>query len=246
MEFVVRGIALTFLVMFVFLVGKYMKVKQLSGENKILEDYMASLEMLCTEMERKIEATRKYRHDLAGYIQTLETLLGDSKQSEDIKQYMDEQKKKHESQQMQESSGDEFLDSIIKIKQEECEKQGFFLDADVEKGDYSGMESIDKVCLFINLLDNAMEATQRLPMTERTRILLRIKNCQGKLSIYIENAASVEETFSLRTKKSDVENHGLGTAIIKQVLDKYQGTRTLRIDQKEHLIKDEISLVLGM
>ena len=116
MEFVVRGIALTFLVMFVFLVGKYMRVKQLAGENKILEDYMASLEILCTEMERKIEATRKYRHDLAGYIQTLETLLGDSKQSEEIKQYMDEQKKKHESQQISGSSGDEFLDSIIKIK----------------------------------------------------------------------------------------------------------------------------------
>lgn len=244
MELVIKSMAVVLLAAIAFLIRKYMRAKQIASENKILEDYMASLEMFCAEMERKLEATRKYRHDLAGYIQTLENLLGESKQSEEIRQYMNEQKRKHESHRMQEGCGDEFLDSIIKMKQEECEKQGFVLDAKLEEGDYSGMEAIDKVCLFINLLDNAIEATARLSEKERAKILLRVKLCEGKLYIYMENAVSEEETFSFRTKKLDAENHGLGTAIIKQVLEKYQGTRKLQIDKKAHLVKDEISLVL--
>ena len=59
----------------------------------------------------------------------------------------------------------------------------------------------------------------------------------------MENATS-EELFSFRTKKLDAENHGLGTAIIKQVLEKYQGTRNFQVDKKTHLVKDEICLVL--
>lgn len=242
-ELVVKGAVVVLLVVIIVHLRKYMRAKQIASENKILENYMESLTMLCEDMERKLEATRKYRHDLVGYIQTLESLLGEAKQSKEIKQYIDEEKRKYVSYRIQESSGDEFLDSIIKMKHEECEKKGFVLDAEVEEGNYSGMEAIDKVCLFINLLGNAIEATQRLSEKERAKILLRVKESEGKLYIYMENATT-EELFSFRTKKLDAENHGLGTAIIQQVLEKYRGTRNFQVDKKTHLVKDEICLVL--
>ena len=60
----------------VFIALKFLRTKQIERENHMLEAYMESLENFCNEMQQKIEATRRYRHDLKGYIQTLETLLG--------------------------------------------------------------------------------------------------------------------------------------------------------------------------
>ena len=244
MELVVKVVLFTLFTMIVFGVAKYLQMKHIVNENKLLERYVDSMKMFCEEIERKLEVTRKYRHDLVGYIQTLERLLEEFEQNEKILEYVNDQKMMYERCTVSEGCGDEFLDSILNLKREECQKSGIVFDAKVEKGDYSGMEPVDKVCLFINLLDNAIEATERLKTKENARIFLRVRTFAGKLHVYMENNIWEGEIFSFQTKKSDAENHGLGTVIINQVLEKYEGVREFKFDREDLRVKDEIILAL--
>lgn len=236
---------LSIIVLFGFhLVLKYLKAKQRQQENKRMEAYMKSLEIFCEEIGHRIEATRRYRHDLKGYIQTLEVLLGTDNESETIRQYVEEQTRKHSKLTVSEFCSDEFLNTIICVKKEECEQKGISFQVTIADHDYSGMEEMDKVCLIINLLDNAIEATERLHQKEVPEIRIEIEMDGNLMRIYLENALDKNEEFSFKTKKSDKRNHGLGTAIILQVLDKYDGKRNTVVDKEQHLLKDEICLTL--
>lgn len=227
-----------------FLVLKFLKAKQIERENRMLEAYMESIEIFCNEMQQRIEATRRYRHDLRGYIQTLEALLGTNSENEVVKQYIREQKKKHSELNTSMLCSDELIDAIIRMKREECERKGILLKVDILNQDYSGMEEMDKVCLVTNLLDNAIEATERLEYGERPDIYIKMGVQDNRMNIYLENGLTKEEKFTFHTKKADKHNHGLGMVIIQQVLDKYHGTRNLMVDREHHLLKDELWLTL--
>lgn len=221
---------------------KFMKAKQIQRENKMLNAYMESLQSFCDEIQKRIEAIRKYRHDLKGYIQTLEALVGAENENETVRQYLEEQNKKHSQLKTFEFCSDEFINTVIGLKQEECMKNGIPVNFNINDGDYSGIEEIDKVCLIINLLDNAIEATQRLYLNEMHEIKMEMRSDGDSVTIYIENALAKNEKFSFITTKADKHNHGLGTAIIKQVIDKYNGTRNTVIDKENCILKDEICL----
>lgn len=55
------------------------KMKELERENEILQSYMHTVEEFYQGIQSRIEASRRYRHDLAKHIQTLETLLENQK-----------------------------------------------------------------------------------------------------------------------------------------------------------------------
>jgi len=204
-----------------FGVTHFFKAKQLQAENRMLTEYMDSMEIFCEEMQKKIELTRRFRHDLAGYIQTLEHLA--------------------ESHRI---CSDDFLDTILQMKQKSCMELGIPFQIDIADEDYTGMEPMDRVCLFVNLLDNAIEATERIPLQQKAAIVLKVWMEENHLHIYIENSIPKGESFSFHSKKADKLNHGLGTSIINQVLNKYHGTRNIKLDKERAIVMDHIHLSL--
>ena len=244
MNYVIRGMISLVLFGYVFIVLRVIKTKQIKRENCMLEAYMKAMEDFCNEMQQKIEATRRYRHDLKGYIQTLEALLGADSKNEVVKQYIEEQKEKHFQLKNSVICEDEMIDAILRIKKEECNQKGICLNIEISDGDYSGIEEMDKVCLITNLLDNAIEATERLGNGKRPDIYLKMEVHAGQLKIYQENGLVKDDTFSFHTKKTDKYYHGLGTAIIEQVLKKYDGTRIVVVDKEHHILQDELCLAM--
>ena len=228
----------------IFIALRVLQTKQIERQNHMLEAYMKAMENFCNEMQQKIEATRRYRHDLKGYIQTLEALLGADSENEVVKQYIEEQKEKHSQLKNTVLCGDEMIDAIICMKKEECSQKEIPLNVEIVDGNYSGMEEMDKVCLITNLLDNAIEATERLESGKRPGIYLKMEVCDGQMRIYQENGLVKDEEFSLHTRKADKYKHGLGTAIIEQVLKKYDGTRNLMVDKERHILQDELCLTM--
>ncbi len=245
MNYIIRWMISLAIFGVVFIALRFLKTKQIERENHMLEAYMESLENFCNEMQQKIEATRRYRHDLKGYIQTLETLLGTNHENKVVKQYIEDQKKKHSELRASVFCQDELIDAMIRTKRDECQQKGIFLKVDISDGDYSGMEEMDKVCLITNLIDNAIEATERMDEIKRQAIYLKMEVRDGQMRIYQENGLVQDEEFSFRTKKADKYYHGLGTAIIEQVLQKYAGTRTLVVDKERHVLQDELCLTIN-
>lgn len=92
------------------------------------------------------------------------------------------------------------------------------------------IKPIDLYTLMANLMDNAIEASLKLDESRRS-IEVIIKQNKGFLSIHVENYCSgkvtIEDNIALTTKR-DKDYHGFGTRSIKQIVDKYNGTLTLK------------------
>jgi len=84
---------------------------------------------------------------------------------------------------------------------------------------------VDLNCVFLNLLNNAIEATEKLEKTEKT-ISLRSEIKAGYLFVKVENEFKTLETNQggkLVTTKEDKENHGIGTSLLLEIARKYDG-----------------------
>lgn len=219
-----------------------MKMKMLEKENRLLVAYMDTAREFYQETQKRVEASRRYRHDLAKHIQTLEKLLAERLDEGEVRTYMEGLKKEYAGLKKKNFCRDEILESILDTKADQCRELGIPIEISVEDCFYSEIEEVDMVGLLCNLLDNAIEANQRCTDEERRGIWFYMEKKENKILINIQNCISSEEEFSFVTKKSKKTEHGIGTKIIVGLVEKYQGTREIRADRKKGLITDRILL----
>ena len=94
------------------------------------------------------------------------------------------------------------------------------------------MEDVDKIRLFANLLDNAIEAAECVPVQDangenKRFIHVSILNRGSNFFIAVKNSKKTEIAVmenQFHTTKPDEENHGRGVRIIRQIIAKYDGT----------------------
>lgn len=102
---------------------------------------------------------------------------------------------------------------------------------------------VDLICVFANLLDNAIEANSKVTETQR---MLKITSAlkMNQLIVKVENAKPINlliDKSSGKTTKADTsEPHGLGLKILQRTADKYHGD--MFIQDKGH----EVSITVFM
>ena len=97
------------------------------------------------------------------------------------------------------------------------------------------------VTVFGNLLDNAIEACQKVVDKERW-IELDMKQKQGIFHVRVANAIQDKpeiENNKIRTTKEDKLSHGYGLKNVSRVVEKYHGVMDLKAT--EHLFEVSIS-----
>ena len=95
----------------------------------------------------------------------------------------------------------------------------------------------DLVLLFANILNNAFEAaTQSL---DKKYVAVEVKSKLQGFSVLIKNSFNGQikktTTGDFLTSKPDKKNHGIGTKIIKKIVDDYQGHIDLRYSDSEFI-----------
>ena len=85
--------------------------------------------------------------------------------------------------------------------------------------------------------------TEELPEKERKSFLLdrrRFDSCTVKL----RNALASKEVFNLSTWKTDGAEHGVGTKIIRAIVEKYHGTSKTFWDKERHSLEQTIVFLI--
>lgn len=234
------------LLIFLVVAARMMKVKEMEQENQLIQSYMMSMEDFYMGIQNKIEATRRYRHDLAKHIQTLEMLLEKYHQPEGMQEYMDNLKERYSSLKKQEFGCDEIVSSILSIKKEQCEEKQIPLKIQLDDGIYNGIEEVDLVSLLHNLLDNAIEANDRIPEGEEKGVWFTMKKEEGHIILEIKNRFPKGEKISFKTKKTHWEEHGIGTKIIGNLVEKYHGVREYHVQEMDGFFEDRIELAVNV
>lgn len=212
--YIIAGMAFLFGVIFIIYRNKKSLLEKDSLEKQIgLEkEYYKKLE----ESQEQIQAMRA---DIAAYIKEMRTMG----KTETTMQNLAE---KYENIPQVEFSRHPVVNAVAYDKMNKAREVGVKLEYDFRMSAKPGISDMDLISLMGNLLDNAIEAVQKLPGSER-EIMFTVKEEKGTLFFYCKNRKNREELPVRRgfsTSKPDNFLHGLGRKIIREIVEKYHGT----------------------
>ncbi|GAB6099633.1 Spo0B domain-containing protein [Halanaerocella petrolearia] len=179
------------------------------------------------EKERLIKSLRSQKHDFSNHLQTIYGMVQLDKK-EEIKEYI-----KSINQNLvnlkfnQTQTTDSILDSLLISKQIEAKEAGVEFKYQVEEGIDGINLSIDKTFRIVsNLVDNAIDATQKLNNQKCIRVKGIDKNNQFVLSIY-NTGLPIEKELLDKIFQAGFSSKGVGRGfglyIIKSLVEEAGG-----------------------
>lgn len=131
------------------------------------------------------------------------------------------------------------ISSLLQSKKSICDKLNISLDLDINFSKIYRLSDLDTIILLGNILDNAIEANEKVEEDKRY-INLTMKQLKSYLKISCENPFSkvpVEKKGVLLTTKPDKEFHGIGLSNVKDTCLKYNGKFKYTFDNKTFYIE---------
>lgn len=191
---------------------------------------------------------RRARHDMRNHLLVIRDLAQKSRR-EELLSYIDSISEQIEAAQPPYRSGNDIADAIIADKNAKANKRGLKLSI---SGDLSGlmMEPSDVVTILSNLLDNAIEAVNRLygkdlSEGEKTINLEFRKNCNF-LFILERNISDKPLSASGIISSKRSPDHGFGIYNIRNTVRKYNGEFNINCQETGSLYRVETEVILPM
>ena len=186
------------------------------------------------EKEEDEKRVRALYHDMKNHLLILE-----KQNSQEVKQMAADLRRQISDYEDYVHTGNDFLDVIIRDKVKKAKEQGidFLAVIDFTSGDF--IEPLDISTIFGNALDNALEASVKLPPEQR---LITVKaGCNhDMLMIVFENNAVMGKMKG--TSKEDEFLHGFGIPNIRKAVEKYNGECVIRQENGKFVMKHIIPL----
>jgi sensor histidine kinase regulating citrate/malate metabolism len=175
------------------------------------------------EVENMYKQVRGWRHDYKNHIQTLKAYMSVSEYDK-VNAYLDRLDEDLTSVDTIMKTGNLIIDAILNSKISLAKSKEIAVNARAFVPKNLNISEIDLCVIIGNLLDNAIEACEKITTGEKfVRVFIGIKNTQ--LYIFVANTApggkltKVNGRFA--TKKSWY--HGFGLARIDKTVEKYKG-----------------------
>lgn len=122
-------------------------------------------------------------------------------------------------------TGNDILDLVIAERTLIVQKENINLSIIADGSVLSNMKQSDCYSLFMNIMDNAIDAVKELPKDQR-EISLAVRESMGMILIHEVNPFKGALNFKdglPQTTKRDSMYHGFGTKSIKGIVDSYSG-----------------------
>ena len=132
------------------------------------------------------------------------------------------------------NTGNDALDAIINIKMSAAKSKNIDFKANIQIPEDMGIDDIDLSIILGNALDNAIEACEKVQDNKRY-IHITIMYDKKSIICKIDNSAAVSNP-SLKTTKSDAQNHGIGMERIRFVVDKYNGVYSVASQEDKFIL----------
>ena len=170
-------------------------------------------------------AQRKMTHEFRGYLFALSDMLanGDTAAAQT---YLDELKVRQTERILLVNTHNPIIDAILNQKGYAAKEQDIDLHFEINDLSDVAIPSVDLTVVMSNLLDNAIEACQKLEKAQRRMTVKAIYNKSDNpptLFFSVENASKPVEIFGdhIPTTKPNPELHGFGLPNVMDILHKY-------------------------
>ena len=165
----------------------------------------------------------KYRHDFNNVLTTAMNLYTYPDTAEKGKEMLDELSRKNQSNKMPFYCANNIVNAILWDKSNTAKESGVTLNCDASLSNDIPIDDVDLCCLIVNMLDNAIRGAKAAESDKS--IGIKIKEENGRIYISVSNYADMsdfESTEKLPSTKAN-KNHGYGTEIIRNIVQKYDG-----------------------
>ena len=206
------------LYLFIYQIQKLQKSKY---ELKLMNERVA-LEKRQSENANVIwNNIRKVRHDLKNHFSVIKGCLKRG-ELDACYDYINSIEQTVESMGALIKSGNSVIDYMINSKLSNLDGVQILISGCV--GNFNDVTDADMVCILGNILDNAVDALQKVSETKRLELYFS-KMKQNRLIICKNSvlAPVLENNEGLLSTKKDPESHGLGHQIIESTVKKYGG-----------------------
>lgn len=193
------------------------------------------------DLIEKNQSVRAFRHDYENNLLSIGALL-DSGQTEDARDYVRQLQGDVHAAAYAFATGNYFADAILSDKAEVAKGKDIRISfsGTVPK---KGIANPDLCTILCNLLDNAIRASD--PCAPCT-VELDGRESVDRWLLTVKNPVTQKVVIrggTIRTSKTDTENHGIGIANVRRAAEMYRGYLDLECD--DHCFTAEVGLMLN-
>lgn len=219
----------------------FRKYKELQGEREkhfVEQQQMKAMKRRLEEAENFYGSVRKVRHEMKNHMANIKGLVAGEKYGE-VENYIGKLDETIQELDYKFSTGNAVTDVIVNDKYQKAVKSGIDFRAAFDYRESDTISAFDMGIVLNNLLDNAIEACERLERKER-RIRLSMKRKNHFMLIEVENSFDGvlkwkdEDVLPVTVKQSSLPEllmeHGIGLKNVKDVADRYLGYMDIKAE----------------
>lgn len=196
----------------------------IKAESKIIQMKNELLEQNHRDMQKQYKNSQYIFHDFKNHLILLKNYV-DRKEYEKLSAYLGRIMEPIESLDNFSYTGSEMLDLVLNIKRSEAVQKGIQYLVETDRNIELNINENALGNIFFNLLDNAIEACEKIVGLDRwIRIVIK-KNNQVYI-MKVENSIAEPVTIQdgeYMSGKKDKEQHGIGMKSVKATVEQYGG-----------------------
>ncbi len=233
-QIVLSAISAAILAMMVAIILLFDKIGRTLWEKIYIEGQLKQAHLEEEHNQRTEAMIRAWRHDFHNYLEVLRIYI-ENKDYDQLKNYVGEVEQEFQSTLSLFATGVSSIDAVLASKMLIANENSVKVYLDVARLPRLTI-SETKLCVLLgNLLDNAIEACEKISDAAQRYIKLSIFPQRGMLMIHIVNRApndySYQDDHLISSKKES--NHGYGLARVKQIVEAENGLYSFTHTEKE-------------
>lgn len=230
-------IGIIILILFAGIISRFRGVEK-EKETLLVREEIAKRQY--EELAELISQNRQIVHDIKNHLIVIKEYAR-QEENENIEKYVDGISKEYAVSMSKYWSGNQVIDFILNQKISKAEKKG--IEVTVKTGPIGKLPlSESEICaLFGNLLDNAIEASEKVTDGKRW-IDVFLSQKRNMLFVEIDNNFLTEPVFENGDPVSlKGSSHGYGIKSVKRVVEKYDGMMTYKVS--DHIFRVNLSFL---
>ncbi|QYE97996.1 sensor histidine kinase [Paraclostridium sordellii] len=215
------------------------------NEENLLKDKIDMQYNYYLNLQETQNKVKRLYHDMSNHIMCIKTM---SSEQEDLNNYIDGISKNLNEFKEIYNTGNMILDIILNEKKAKCNENNISFSCDINFSKCSFIEMTDVCSIFSNILDNAIEACNKVNNNERY-IKIRGTVVKSYYVIRCENSKMNKvkiKNNKIITSKKDKFIHGIGLKSVKSSLKKYDGELEIEDFESEFLLQIYIPINKNM
>ena len=217
----------------IILLSLYEQQQQTLAENRVLQLHLDTANSNIAAIKQSYENERRMTHDFQNQIIALRGMLEGGTERSEIVDYLNEISLQSSTASLSITTNRPAADALLNQKYLYARQQKIDFQARLDDLSRFPLPDNALVVLLSNLLDNAVEACQKIPDEKQRRILIKMSVGGNDCLLSVENTVSgpVEIHDNLvDTTKPNPEEHGYGLKNVAAIVERYSGYYTIRCE----------------